>query len=291
MPFPTQFNLRELSNVAQGLCRMVKEYYSNPLTVVRLWVHECERVFQDRMVSDIDMQKFSQYREAATRKYFADMDQNALEERPILFTSFMTVSGDDTAVYTQTASFDKLKKTLEEKLAEYNESNAVMELVLFMQAMEHIVRIARIISLPRGNAMLVGVGGSGKQSLARLASFICGYEVFQIQVTSTYGVADLKADLLNMYTKAGMKGIQMSWLFTDNQIINERFLVYINDLLSSGFIADLCAPEDKENFCNSVRNEAKQAGIMDSTENLWDFFIDKVRQWDGGSSSEGMEGE
>lgn len=48
-----------------------------------------------------------------------------------------------------------LRKTLEEKLREYNESNAVMELVLFQQAMEHVTRIARIIDLPKGNAMLV----------------------------------------------------------------------------------------------------------------------------------------
>ena len=49
--------------------------------------------------------------------------------------------------------------------------------------------------------MLVGVGGSGKQSLARLASFICGYEVFQISVSSTYGVNDFKENLLNLYRK------------------------------------------------------------------------------------------
>ena len=52
--FHYQFNLRELSNVMQGMCRMVKEYYSNPVTVARLWIHECERVFLDRMISEKD---------------------------------------------------------------------------------------------------------------------------------------------------------------------------------------------------------------------------------------------
>lgn len=119
-------------------------------------------------------------------------------------------------------------------------------------------------------------GGSGKQSLAKLASFICGYEVVQIAVTSSYGVTEFKENLLSLYAKAGTKGIPITFLMTDNQIVKEKFLVYINDLLSTGYIADLCTPEDKEAFCNAVRNEVKQAGMIDSVDNCWDFFIDKV---------------
>ena len=68
-------------------------------------------------------------------------------------------------------------------------------------------------------------------------------------------------------------------MMTDSQIVQERFLVYINDLLSSGYIPDLMSNEEKEEMCNAVRKEVKEAGILDTPENLWDFFLDKVRRY------------
>merc|ERR1719502_1721030 len=115
----------------------------------------------------------------------------------------------------------------------------MMDLVLFDMACLHIARISRIINNPGGNAMLIGVGGSGKQSLCRLAAFISGYEVQQIQVTGNYGMEDLRENLREYYKRAIVKAIPTVFLMTDGQIIDEQFLVMVNAMLSSGWISDL----------------------------------------------------
>lgn len=99
---------------------------------------------------------------------------------------------------------EELRGILEDKLAEYNENISSMELVLFNQAMEHITRISRIVHQPAGNALLVGVGGSGKQSLTKLTSFVHSYDIFRIVVATNYGVNDLATDIQTLFTKCGV---------------------------------------------------------------------------------------
>ena len=84
------------------------------------------------------------------------------------------------------AGWAELNKILVEALDTYNELNAAMNLVLFEDAMMHICRINRILESPRGNALLIGVGGSGKQSLSRLAASISSLEVFQVREQPLY---------------------------------------------------------------------------------------------------------
>lgn len=78
-----------------------------------------------------------------------------------------------------------------------------MNLVLFDDALGHLLRLTRIINMPSGNALLVGVGGSGKQSLTKLAAFICKYVFFQISLTKTYHDGNLKDDIRQLYQFAG----------------------------------------------------------------------------------------
>ncbi|GAA6104763.1 dynein heavy chain 9, axonemal [Tachysurus ichikawai] len=271
------FNLRDLSNIFQGILFCKSQCIKTPQDLVKIYLHESNRVYRDKMVEDKDFDTFDKLQSEIVGKFYEDM-QEALAEAKLMNMYCHFASGIGEPKYMPVQSWESLNKTLLEALDSYNEVNAALNLVLFEDAMCHICRINRILESPRGNALLVGVGGSGKQSLTRLAAFISSLEVFQITLKKGYSITDLKSDLATLYIKAGVKNVGTVFLMTDAQVADEKFLVLVNDLLASGEIPDLFPDDEVENIINAVRNEVRGLGLLDTRENCWKFFIDRVRR-------------
>ncbi|XP_030057583.1 dynein axonemal heavy chain 11 [Microcaecilia unicolor] len=266
------FNLRDLSSIFQGLLFATPECVKQPIDLIRLWLHESSRVYGDKLVEMKDLEFFARILLDTARKYFEDC---VLLQHPLIYCHFANGVGDP--CYMPVKEWQTLKKILVEALESYNELNAAMNLVLFEDAMQHVCRISRIMQGSRGYALLVGVGGSGKQSLSRLAAYISSLEVYQITLRNGYGIQDLRSDLANLYIKTGAKNMPTVFLLTDAQVPDERFLVLINDLLASGEVADLFNDDDIDNIISTIRSEVRGLGMNDTKENCWKFFLDRVR--------------
>ena len=278
--FHYEFNIRHISNVFQGLLVSAPAQFKNAEKFVHLWLHESERVYGDRLVSYEDLSKYNSIVQVQHKKVFPNYNvarfYSSEHSDPLVFCHFAENIQDK--VYEMTRSMAKLNTVLEDALREYNETNATMDLVLFDDAMKHIARIVRVVMNSGGHALLVGVGGSGKQSLSRLAAFICGFKVVQIVISSTYGINDLKEDLKGMYNKAGLKEEGIMFLLTDSQITNERFLIFINDLLASGNIPDLFTTDEVDGIINAVTNKVKALGKVPDRTNCWEYFLNEIRK-------------
>ena len=60
-------------------------------------------------------------------------------------------------------------------------------------------------------------------------------------------------------------------------MINDRFLVYINDILTSGWIPGLFAKDEVENIFAAMRGQAKQAGVVDTPDAMKGFLIQRLK--------------
>jgi dynein heavy chain, axonemal len=303
LPTPAKFhyifNMRELSRVFQGVLLTPKDTIKtggqqtpsteDAVNLLRLWKHECGRVFQDKLASDADKAWYAQAIEEVLEAAYGPQFSAACREEGFFVDFFREDVFDDDdvlvelapKVYEQGGALDNVRNRVKSFMAKHNEDfpSRKLELVLFDDALRHLIRISRIIAMPRGSALLVGVGGSGKQSLTRLSAYIARSSLFQITLTKTYGLNSLKDDLKGMFDKAGHLRKSVTFLFTESEIKDENFLEYINSILMTGEVAGLFAKDEMMGMTADLQPAfvKERPGLPDTPDNLKQYFIDCAR--------------
>jgi dynein heavy chain, axonemal len=274
------FNLRDLSKVIQGILQVRPNNVPTKADIVKTFCHESSRVFHDRLTDDDDRMYFMKLlSELCDKNFGVPMPKDILVEKPILFGDFSKRGvPPEERQYVEFSDMKFLNNLLEEYLEEYNVTmNKEVRLIFFMDAKQHITRISRIIRQPRGNALLVGVGGTGKQSLTRLACHISDYECIQIELTRTYGMVEWHEDIKRLYRTAGVEGKNTVFLVSDTQIKMETFLEDINNILNSGEVPNLFEFDEREKILGDLRPIAREKGLPEDRDSVYQFFINRVR--------------
>lgn len=293
LPTPSKshylYNLRDISRVFQGITKATLRSFSDANDFIKLWAHECTRVFMDRLVSAEDINLF---KETILKKVMNDELKkkwgDLVKHEPLMWADFIPTiypNGDKTkpplsGIYCELTNRENLDKYANEYLESFNEQKeSKLNLVLFSTAIEHLTRIVRVINTPNGHSFIIGVGGSGKRSLARLSTFIAGFELFQIEITQKYDYnKEWMEDLIEMFKSCGVENNKTVFLFSDNQIFAQEVLEDISSILNQGERPNLFPIQERVMIIDEMsdRYESQVENLTSSQK--FEYFLKKCKE-------------
>ncbi|XP_075250490.1 dynein axonemal heavy chain 3-like isoform X2 [Convolutriloba macropyga] len=295
LPTPSKshyvFNLRDFARVIKGVLLVPATHMAEGDKLYRLWIHEVYRVFYDRLIDTEDRETFFGIVSTAIKDHFKSSLDKVLSHlsksgkvtdddiRSLFFGDYVFPDAVP-KVYDEVPDLEQLTSLMEHYLEEYNTmTKTPMSLVMFKFAIEHISRVSRVLKQDNGHALLIGIGGSGRQSATKMACFMADYELFQIEITKNYGITEWRDDIKRLMMKSGGDGKQTVFLFADNQIKQESFLEDVNMILNTADVPNLFAADEMIEIIEKMQTAARNEGRkLDGTPlSMYNFFIDRVK--------------
>lgn len=199
----------------QGCCSADQKATQQTVDIVRLWVHENQRVYGDRMINNEDKATLVDLMIPEVEKFKLKREDIFNVER-LIYGDYINGIDGENRPYIQVENIQEMLTKIIEFLEEYNQGTKnPMKLVMFLDACDHVSRICRVLRQPQGNSLLLGVGGSGRQSLSKLSTYMSNYKLYQIEVVKGYSMRDWRDNLKFCLMQAGVEGKPTTFLFVD----------------------------------------------------------------------------
>eukprot|EP01064_Diplonema_japonicum_P003207 TRINITY_DN1209_c2_g1_i1.p1 TRINITY_DN1209_c2_g1~~TRINITY_DN1209_c2_g1_i1.p1 ORF type:complete len:4214 (+),score=1112.95 TRINITY_DN1209_c2_g1_i1:49-12642(+) len=277
------FNLRDISKVFTLVYDVEPRVVRDQSSIVKLWIHECMRVFRDRLICEADRKTLDSQLDVLCKENLnieGGLSELITAER-LVFGDFM-IPDIESRVYDEVTDMQAFVTSISQYLQDYNEtadsSRPPMPLVVFLDAAEHVARVSRVLQMPSGHALLLGVGGSGRRSLARLASYIPELEVFYLEITKSFTMTDWKDSLKRLMTDAGVEDKGLVFLFTDTQIVKPIFMEDVANLLGTADVPNLFDGPDLDSIYSYFRSVCQAERLPTTKLSLYSRFIKQVKR-------------
>lgn len=278
------FNIRDVSKVFQGILMITKNVCKDADHFVKLWIHENQRIFGDRLTNEVDYKLFQDNLAAIAKNKFKIPNLNTddiIKNQTVLFGEIQ--KGDNPErPYDEIRDVKDLNKKLNFFLEMYNKNNKknMLTLVFFEYAVVHILRICRILRQPRGNMLLIGNGGSGKQTLCKFSAYIMNSQLSTFNPTRNYRINDFRKDIKDFIAQAGAYRKNVVLLLTDNNVMSDFILEDISSILNTGEIANLFDGQSEwPNLSIAVSDYLKSIGKADTQEAVYETFVNQTREF------------
>jgi len=116
-----------------------------------------------------------------------------------------------------------------------------------------------------------------------IASYLAKYETFQITITKGYGTNAFKKNMKELFEHIAVEKQPTTFIFSDNEIVDEGIIEDVNNILSLGEIPNLFSKKDgKDEFAN-IKDQLKErtaaAGMKETDEMVYEYFVNQIQTY------------
>ena len=252
------FDLIDVAKLIDGCMLLPKELSDNKKMYTRIWVHECLRVFNDRLISPDDTSILFDKIKHCVKTIYRENFDSAFEHlgkvdgfvteyslRNLTFGDFIEVEGKK--CYQEIISMDEFSKQGTQIVEDDKKANPEdsTDFLFFKYTMENVCKICRVLSQPGGNIILLGNGGTGREYAARIASKLKSALFYKPPISKTFTFANWRDTIKRLLREAGGNGKCCVFFITHETLENNLFLQDVNTLLTNGEIQDIFTAEEK----------------------------------------------